>query len=365
MDKINNYRFKATLLTFILLAFGIYMVYDASNVFAEYYYNDEFYYFKRQLIYALIGGILFFVGYKVKISFFAKYLKILLAISFILLILTLIPGIGIKRGGSSSWLGFDYVSFQPSEFFKLTIILYFATFLNKNYKESIKIKTFIKPFTILFLGILLIMLQPDFGSSMVILFSLMMMLFTSRLKIKYFVFCIFMFLIFIVVLIVIAPYRLTRITSFLSPFDDPLGSGFQIIQSLFSISKGGLIGLGENSSIQKYFYLPEPQTDFIFAIVVESFGFIGGSLLIILYALLFYYYLRIILSSKNLTHLYFSLGILFLFLIQVLINLGVVTSVLPVTGITLPLISYGGSSLCILLFGLGMIVNKKGDISEK
>ena len=199
----------------------------------------------------------------------------------------------------------------------------------------------------------------DYGTSMVILSAIIIMMFTSRLKIRYFVIAFFILLLFIGILIILAPYRAERITSFIDPFKDPLGSGFQMIQSLFSVSPGGFIGLGIDQSIQKYFYLPEPQTDFIFAIIVEEFGLLGGTIILVLYALLFYECFQIIRYSKDEFNAYFSLGILSLFLVQVLINLGVVVSILPVTGITLPLISYGGSSLCVLLFSLGLMLHKE------
>lgn len=358
VDKVRIYRRNALIVTFLILIFGVYMVYDASYVWAEYKYDDSFYFIKRQALFALIGIILFFIGKKISLDFLKKHVNKLIIISLVLLVLVLIPGIGLVRGGSSSWLGFSFLSIQPSEFFKIAIILYFAKFIEKNYKDTLKIKTIFMPLFIVFLGLLLIMLQPDFGTAMVILASIIIQMFVTRLKFRYFVISFFVLIGFIVLLIVLAPYRALRITSFIDPFKDPLGSGFQMIQSLFAISPGSLLGLGISSSIQKFYYLPEPQTDFIFAIVVEEFGLIGGTILLFMYGFLFYNCFQLIKYTLNRFQLYFSLGLLALFLVQVLINLGVVTSLLPVTGITLPLVSYGGSSLCVLLFSLGLMLHE-------
>ncbi len=358
MDKIAIYRRNALIITLLILIFGVYMVYDASYVWAEYKYNDHFYFLKRQSLFAFLGIILFFVGKKISLNFLKKHVNKLLIISFILLGLVIIPGVGLIRGGSSSWLGFSFLSFQPSEIFKIAIILYFAKFIEEKYKDSIKLKTLFFPLLMVFLGLFLIMLQPDFGTAMVILSAIIIQLFVTRVKFRYFIMSFFFLVGFIVILIVLAPYRALRITSFIDPFQDPLGSGFQMIQSLFAISPGSFMGKGIFASIQKYYYLPEPQTDFIFAIVVEEFGLLGGSLLLIAYGLLFYNCFKIIHYTLNRFQLYFSLGLLSLFLVQVLINLGVVTSLLPVTGITLPLVSYGGSSLCVLLFSLGLMMHE-------
>ncbi len=358
MDKVRKYSRNALIVTFLILIFGVYMVYDASYVWAEYKYEDQYYFVKRQILFAIIGIVLFFIGKKISLDFLKKHVNKLLFLSFVLLILVLIPGIGLIRGGSSSWLGFSFFSFQPSEFFKIAIILYFAKFIEKNYQDTIKLKTILLPLFIVFFGLFLIMLQPDFGTSMVILASIIIQMFVTRLKFRYFIISFFFLIGFVTLLIVLAPYRALRITSFIDPFKDPLGSGFQMIQSLFAISPGSLLGLGVSSSIQKFYYLPEPQTDFIFAIVVEEFGLIGGSILLFMYGFLFYNCFQIIKNSLNRFKLYFSLGLLALFLVQVLINLGVVTSLLPVTGITLPLVSYGGSSLCVLLFSLGLMLHE-------
>lgn len=354
--NLKKYQRAITISTFLILIIGIYMVRDSSLVWAKYLYNDENYYFKRQLIYGIIGTFIFFLAKKIKLDFLKKYCSLFLLLSLILLIITLIPGIGILKNGSRSWLGFSFLSFQPSEFFKISLILFFSLYIEKYYYDTKKIRYLIPLFIIMIIGFILIMLQPDFGTCMVLAISLFIILYCSRLKNSWFVIFICLGLVGVSSLILLESYRLERITSFLSPFSDPLGSGFQIIQSLYALGPGGLVGKSE--SIQKYYYLPEPQTDFIFAIYVEEFGLIGGLILIFLYGVIIYSSFKIIANSKSLFKSFSSLGLLSLFMIQTIINLGVVISLFPVTGITLPLMSYGGSSLIVVLFSLGLIVSE-------
>ena len=201
------------------------------------------------------------------------------------------------------------------------------------------------------------MLQPDFGTGIVLVISCFLLLFYSGAPIKYFVFLISLGIGGIILLIASAPYRIERILAFLDPWSDPLGSGFQTIQSLYAISPSGLFGLGYNNSMQKHFFLPEPQNDFIFAIVCEELGLIGGLILLVLFILLIY---RIIYIGKNITnnyHKYLCFGIALIYFTQIFINIGVVIGLLPVTGITLPIISYGGSSLVLSLAMVEIVLN--------
>lgn len=355
MVNIKIYRNIIVVSTFALLVIGVFMVRESSLIWAKYLYNDENYYFKRQLLYAIIGVVVFFVGFKINLNYLKKHTNIFLLFSLLLLILVIIPGIGITKNGSTSWLGFSFISFQPSEFFKLSLVIFLSKYLEKNYSKTNNIKTLIGPLLISIAGLFLIMIQPDFGTCMVLALSIFVMLYATKLSNKWFVFFIVLGISAVGILIGLESYRFERILSFIDPFSDPLGSGFQIIQSLYALGPGGLVGNME--SIQKYYYLPEPQTDFIFAIFVEEFGLIGGVILIAIYALIIFSSIKIIKYSSNLFKSLLSLGLLSLFSIQVIINLGVVIGLFPVTGITLPLISYGGSSLIVVLFSLGIIVN--------
>jgi cell division protein FtsW len=203
----------------------------------------------------------------------------------------------------------------------------------------------------------MIMLQPDLGTGTVMVGTCVTMIFVAGARLSHFIGLGVLGLAGFVALILSAPYRIKRITSFLNPWEDPLGSGFQIIQSLYAIGPGGLFGLGLGQSRQKFFYLPEPQTDFIFAILAEELGFIGGSLVLLLFSLLLWRGVRIALGAPDLYGSFLALGIISMIAIQVMINIGVVTGLMPVTGITLPFLSYGGSSLTLMLMAIGVLLN--------
>lgn len=341
----------------ILSLFGLLMVYSASNVVASYKFKDSFYYFKRQVGFWLIGIIIMVLLIKYDIRNYYKHISIIFFFCLLLLILVLIPGIGLVRGGARSWIGIGNFSIQPSEFMKLGLIGLLAKYLSSHYEEMKNIKNFFMVLGLVVLIFLLIMLQPDFGTGLVIVVSCILLLFISGAPIKYFVLLGILGIAGGVILIISAPYRIERITAFINPWQDPLGSGFQGIQALFAITPGGLFGHGFNQSMQKHFFLPEPQNDFIFAILLEEFGLIGGAFTLFFYFLIIYKGFEIGLSVDDNFLRFLSIGITLSLAVQVLINIGVVVGLLPVTGITLPLFSYGGSSLVLTLASLGILVS--------
>ncbi len=210
---------------------------------------------------------------------------------------------------------------------------------------------------LVFLAFGLIMLQPDLGTGTVMVGTCVIIIFVAGARISHFMGLGIVGIAGFIALIASAPYRIKRITSFLDPWSDPLGTGFQIIQSLYAIGPGGLFGLGLGQSRQKFMYLPEPQTDFIFAILSEELGFIGGSFVILLFSFLLWRGIRIALSSPDLFGTFLAVGIVSMIAIQVMINIGVVIGLMPVTGITLPFLSYGGSSLTLMLLAVGVLLN--------
>ncbi len=349
---------KPLLITFfILVVFGLLMVFSASNVVAEYKYNDSFYFFKRQLIFALIGILFMILVINLDMMKIYKYTTVIFFIGILTLILVLIPGIGVVRGGARSWIGFGSFSFQPAEFSKITLMLLLAKYLSKHDHDLNKFLNFVGILAVIVLIFGLIMLQPDFGTGLVLVISGILLLFCSQAPIKYFILLLVLGIAGIVVLIVSAPYRIERILAYLDPWSDPLGSGFQTIQSLYAISPSGLFGLGFNHSMQKHFFLPEPQNDFIFAIVCEEFGLIGAVILLALFAFLIIRIIYIARRQTNIYYRYICLGIALIFFTQVFINIGVVIGLLPVTGITLPIISYGGSSLLLSMIMIAIVLN--------
>lgn len=346
------------LIAFILLVLiGLMMVYSASNIVALYKYNDGLYFFKRQLIFAIIGIFIVILFIKIDINKINRYTTIIFIFSLISLILVLIPGIGVVRGGARSWIGFGSFSFQPSEFMKISIILLLAKYLSKYDKDLNKFTSFMMILLIIGLIFGLIMLQPDLGTGMVLVGASILLLFSCGAPLKYFILLLVLGVVGIIVLIASAPYRIERILAFLDPWSDPLGSGFQTIQSLYAISPSGIFGLGFNKSMQKHFFLPEPQNDFIFAIVCEEFGLIGAIILLSLFFFLIYRIITISTKVNNQYYKYLCLGIGFNYFVQIFINIGVVIGLLPVTGITLPIISYGGSSLLLSMIMIALVLN--------
>jgi cell division protein FtsW len=350
------------LFVILLSIFGVIMIYSSSYIWAEYKFSDSFRYVKLQGVFLLIGIFLMIIISKINYKIYYRYAFSIFIICLILLILVLIPGIGKIRNGSRSWFGIGSLGIQPSEFMKLGLLIIVSKYLSNSDKD---IKSFFKGIfpVLILLGIvfLLIMLQPDFGTGMIIIVSILALLFVAGANMK-FVFGIGIIgVVGIIFLILIAPYRMDRITSFLDPWSDPLGTGFQIIQSLYAIGPGGLFGLGFLGSRQKHFYLPEPQTDFIFSIISEELGILGIFIVSFFFIGILICGFNISMKSKNLFAKYLSFGITFQILIQSIMNLMVVIGMIPVTGVTLPFLSYGGSSLLITLCSVGILLNIGND----
>ena len=347
------------LITVILLAtFGIIMIYSASNIWALYKFNDAFKFVKHQGLFFIIGLFLLVFISRVKYTKYYEKANIILFTVLILLILVIIPGIGTVRNGSRSWFGIGSFGLQPSEAAKIALIIFTSKYLVNNERNLKDIKKGLLPILgVIFLVFGLIMLQPDFGTGVIIVISTIGLLFIGGVNFKFFIRLGILGVIGVVVLILMAPYRLERILSFLNPWSDPLGSGFQIIQSLYAIGPGGLFGYGFLNSRQKHFYLPEPQTDFIFSIISEEFGFMGVLIVTSLFLIIIIRGFKIARKSDELFGKYLAFGITFQIAFQAILNLMVVVGLIPVTGVTLPFLSYGGSSLLITLYSVGILLN--------
>ena len=356
----KNKKIELTLFISVILIslFGVIMIYSSSYIWAEYKYNDPYKYLKNQGLFFLLGIFLMFFISRINYKKYFKYANKILFICITLLILVLIPGIGTVRNGSRSWFGIGSFGIQPSEFTKLGLIIFTSKYLSNNPNSLKNFKKGVLPILLLTLLIFgVIMLQPDFGTGTILVMTIIGILFVAGLNVKIFIKFGIVGILGVVGLILVAPYRLKRILSFLNPWSDPLGSGFQIIQSLYSIGPGGLFGLGFGNSIQKHFYLPEPQTDFIFSIISEEFGFMGIIIISTLFIVIYYNCLKISIKCSDLFGKYLSFGITFGLIFQTILNLSVVVGLIPVTGVTLPFLSYGGSSLLIIMISIGIILN--------
>lgn len=336
----KRFDYKLFISVVLISLFGILMIYSASSIWSEYKFNDEFRYLKLQGLFFIIGIIALYIVSKVDYTKYLKKANVILGICFLLLILVLIPGIGTIRNGSRSWFGVGGMGVQPSEFMKLAIIIFASKYLSTNPKE---VKNIVKGvFPILFITLLaffLIMLQPDLGTGAIILVSIIGLLFISGVNMNFFIKIGMVGVIGLVLLIIAAPYRIKRIVSFINPWTDPLGSGFQSIQSLYAIGPGGLLGMGLFNSVQKHFYLPEPQTDFIFSIISEELGILGILIVAILFISIFYRCIKIALNTDNLFAKYLVFGITFQLAFQTILNLSVVVGLIPITGYALLLYS--------------------------
>ena len=354
---LKNKRLLIFFVMSILLFIGIIMIFSSSYIWASYKYGDSLKYVRQQFIFVVVGYLILYFVLKINSNFFYKYSNVFLVLSFILLLLVLIPGIGSVRNGSRSWFGIGSFGIQPSEAMKISIIIFVSKYLSENNKAYKRLVTCSVPLFFTFLAFGLIMLQPDFGTGFILVLSVIAILFVSGVNMKYFYIMGILGVFGVVLLILIAPYRMDRITSFMNPWSDPLGTGFQIIQSLYAIGPGGLLGFGFLNSRQKHFYLPEPQTDFIFSIICEEFGIVGALVLVFLFAMLCYLIMKLALEQDSLFKKFTIFGLGFQIVFQTLLNLCVVVGLIPVTGVTLPFISYGGSSLLVTMTSVGIILN--------
>ena len=349
------------ILLFTILALvlsGLIMILSASSVKADRLFDNSYHFFLRQIQYLFVALIFSVIIYKLKYEYVKKFAPYLLIFSFITLILVLIPGLGRVAGGSRRWLPLGPINFQPSELAKLIIVIYLAAYIDKNRD---KMKNFsngiLPPVIVIGFIFLLILAEPDLGTAVTLVAVAGSMIFVGGIKIPLFIFSSISALALFLGAIYIEPYRRERLLTFLNPWKDPLDSGYHIIQSLLALGSGGLFGVGPGNSHQKFLYLPEPGTDFIFAVLGEEFGLIGTLFVLILYFLLAWRGLKIASRVDDVFASMLAVGITSMIIIQAVINMSVVTSLMPVTGITLPLISYGGSSLVVNLIALSLLLN--------
>lgn len=344
----------------VLAIIGLVMVTSASIGVADAQMNDPFYFGKRQFLRLLLGGVLLWVGYRIPTRFWNNNGLLLMLSSIVLLAVVLIPGVGRTVNGSTRWLDLVLFTVQVSEIAKLFLIIYLSGYLIRRSEEiQAGIMGFIKPMLILAVASGLLLMEPDFGAAAVLLMTGLGMMFLGGVRFGQFLIFVVGTLSIMVLLAMASPYRMARITSFLDPWADPFNSGFQLTQSLIAIGSGGWFGTGLGGSIQKLFYLPEAHTDFLFAIYAEEFGLMGALLLILIYAWFVLRCFQIGKTSLLRGHAfgaYLVYGVGLLVAIQAIINMGVNMGALPTKGLTLPFVSYGGNSILIMSFAVGLVL---------
>lgn len=350
-----------TLLIFLLVCglaiFGCIMVYSASSYIANYRYSNPYFYLTKQIVGAVLGIIAMFVCTFVNYQKLKKLKWWVVIISAILLALVFIPGIGVENYGAKRWLNLGLFTIQPSEFAKFALVLFSAAYLSDNYEKIGKFKTLLPVLGVGLGFCLLVILEPNMSITMCIGFIMLFMLFVGGTKMKHFVWLGIPAACAVPALIIVEPYRVQRFMAFLNPWASPQAEGFQLIQSLYSLGSGGLFGVGLGNSRQKYMFLPFSESDFIFSIIGEELGLFGAILTLIVFAVLIYLLISVARNAKDRFGALLVLGVASVIAIQVILNVCVVSGLIPPTGLPLPFISAGSTSLIVFMAAVGLCLN--------
>jgi cell division protein FtsW len=343
-----------------LVLVGLIAISSASIEYAQINYNSTSFHTKRHLIYMVVAGIASVAVYRIPLEFWEETGWIWLFAALGLLILVLIPGVGREVNGSQRWLPLGPFTLQPSEFAKLAMIVYLAGYMvRREHEVRHQWQGFLKPMAVLFAATLLLMVEPDFGATVIVAGSAFGMLFLAGVKLGHFLVVLAGALGALLVLVVSEPYRVKRLTAYTDPWADPYDTGFQLTQSLIAFGRGEWFGVGLGNSVQKLFYLPEAHTDFVFSIWAEETGFIGALTVILLYAALIGRVLWVGRAAQLVNYpfgAYLCYGIALVFSGQAFVNMGVSSGLLPTKGLTLPFVSYGGTSLIICCVMLALVL---------
>ena len=353
----HRFHIPLFLLVVGIAVFGIIMVYSASCYTAEQNYGDSMFFASKQIIGVVLGIAAMILCYFINYNWLQKIGYIALALGFITLLLVFIPGIGIESYGAKRWIGFGSFSFQASEVAKFCFIIFAASYMAT---QKDKMNTFLGALPVLLAGCLmclLIILEPNMSITICVGVLLLSMLLVGGMRIKHLALLAIPTLALIPILILIEPYRLNRLLAFLDPWASPQGEGFQLIQSLYSLGSGGWFGVGLFNSRQKYSFLPFSESDFIFSIIGEELGFVGCLLVIAAFVALIYFGFKIAIRAKDRFGCYLATGISTILTLQVVLNIAVVTGAVPPTGLPLPLVSAGSTSLIMFMAGLGILLN--------
>ena len=357
INKNHKYGILLTLLMISLLIIGCIFVYSASFYQAEISYGDKFFFLKKQAFGIVIGFICLFVFSHFDYHKFEKMKIILMILSFLLLLAVFVPGVGLTNYGATRWINLRFITFQPSEIAKFAFIVFSASFLSKNFE---RVKSFKGLLPVLIVGgiyCVLIIAEPNMSITICMALLMVVMLFVGGIRFKHFALLAIPAIAVVVLLIMIEPYRLKRLVAFVDPFASGKNEGFQLVQSLLGIALGGWFGVGLFQSRQKYLFLPFSESDFIFSIIAEETGFIGSVFLILIFLTLFLVIIKIAKSAKDRFGFLLSVGIASLILIQVILNISVVVALVPPTGLPLPFISAGSTSIMVFMSMIGVVQN--------
>ncbi len=339
----------------VLVCCGLVFVYSASWYSAYNDYGNEYYFVFKQSVGALVGLVAMVVCMACNIQWIKKLWIVGIACSIVLLLLVFVPGIGIENYGASRWIGFGGFSIQPSEIAKFAYVLFCAVYMSS--RDMSKLANAIVPLSVGFVLCVLIIIEPNMSITMCMALIMLIMLFLSGVKLKHFALACLPLLIAVPLLILLEPYRMQRLIAYLDPWASPKDEGYQLIQSLYALGSGGWFGLGLFNSRQKYEFLPFSESDFIFSIIGEEIGLVGCLFILSLYIIVIYRGIKIAIRCKERYTAYLSAGIVAVIAVQSLINFAVVTGSMPPTGLPLPFISYGGTSLVVFMSATGLLLN--------
>ena len=356
-QKFDKTIFFVYFLTFSLVAFGCLMVYSASYYTAGVRYGNEYFFLLKQLLGVVLGifAMIFFTFFDYHIL--KKFRYIILAVCIVLLILVFVPGFGVQSYGANRWINFFGISIQPSEITKFALILFLASYLSENHDKIKTFKGLLPALIVAGVLCLLVIIEPSMSVTMCLAFLTFFMLIIGGINKKHTLLFTGLAAAAVPLLILAEPYRMKRLFAFLDPWVSPQGEGFQLIQSLYSLGNGGLFGVGLFNSRQKYMFLPFAESDFIFSIIGEEFGLIGSIFLILVFSVLVYFLIKIGLNAKDRFGCLLACGVGILIAVQTLLNIAVVTGSIPPTGLPLPFISSGGTSVAVFMAGVGVCLN--------
>ncbi len=343
---------------YTLVAIGVVMIYSASAVYADQVFHSPTYFLKRQLLYVLIGSVIFFLSSSLDPDFLKDNSRLLMCVAIVLLLAVFIPLLGRSAGGARRWIQLPFFTFQPVEYAKLAMCIYLADYLSRKKQPITKgsISVFFPPIALLLLIFALVIIQPDLGSCVFLFLLMGILFFLSGIRLRYILLAAAAVVAGFGFLVWKAPYRMNRITAYLDPWKDPRGSGFQIIQSFVAFGLGGIKGVGLGKSTQKLFYLPQSHTDFIFSIVGEELGLIGALGVLALYAIFFFFGNRLAQRCRDPYFRLLAFALVVFITLQALINLLVAVGLVPTKGLPLPFVSYGGTALIFHMLSVGILV---------
>ena len=354
----KSYDLVLLFLTFALMGIGLVMLYSSSSIMAQQRFGDSMYFVKKQILFAFLGLAVLIVSKNLPYVVYRRLVYVILGVSLLSLIIVLLPQVGHRVGGARRWLRIGPVSIQPAEFAKLALIIYISYSLAKKKERMQELAVGYLPHLLVsavFIG--LVMMQPDLGTAITFAVLAFLLLFVAGVRLRYLLATGLVFIPLLALAIAQKGYRWDRLLAFLNPWRDPSDTSFQLLHSLLALGSGGPWGVGLGSGQQKLFYLPEPHTDFILAVIGEEAGLVGVSIVLLLYGLLIYQGVKIALKAPDRFGTYLAFGLTLAVGLQAFINSAVVMGLLPTKGLPLPLISYGGSSLLTNLTAVGILMN--------